>query len=129
MKVFIAYKASGEVEAQLIDNLQIMSDALHAAGVESYSTHLQQQEAAPSGQKMKSAFLKLDECDAVLAFVQNEEKSEGMILEIGYAYGKKPIHVFAKRGVHMSSFELADSVSEWDDVEQLTQLIKELFNA
>lgn len=126
MKVFLAYRATGEDQTTLLDRLQIISDALHAAGVESYSAHLQQ-DPAPSGKTFKTAFAKIDDSDAVLVFVQSAEKSEGMSLEVGYAYGRKPIHVFAKRGVYLTSFELADSVTEYQDVDELTHLIGEKF--
>ncbi len=126
MKVFIAYDMNGEKQEELVNNLEIISNALHAAGVDSYSTHLQHQEA-PSGQTIKHAFQKIDDSDAVLAFVQSPEVSESMVLEIGYSYIRKPIHVFTKQGVEMASFELADSVTEWTDVDELAHLIKERF--
>lgn len=126
MKVFVAYDKANEDQHELLDTLKIISDALHAAGVESYSAHLQQ-DATPSGDTMKAAFGKIDECDSVLAVVQTEARSEAAILEIGYAYGRKPIHVFARAGVHLASFELADSLTEWSDTDQLTQQIKARF--
>jgi nucleoside 2-deoxyribosyltransferase len=126
MKVFIAYDMNGENREELLATLEQISNALHAAGVESYSTHVQQDEA-PTGATMKSAFEKIDDCDAVLAFVQSAEISEAMVLEIGYSYIRKPIHVFTKQGITMTSFELADDITEWTDINQLEHLIKERF--
>jgi nucleoside 2-deoxyribosyltransferase len=128
MKVFIAYDMNGENQEELLNNLEIISDALHAAGVESYSTHLQQDDA-PSGKTMKDAFEMIDGSDAVLVFVQSANISEAMVLEIGYSYVRKPIHVFTKQGVQLSSFELADDITEWTDIEQLTQSVKERFDS
>jgi hypothetical protein len=34
---------------------------------------------------IKQAFLEIKKSDAIFAFVESEEKSEGMLLEIGYA--------------------------------------------
>lgn len=126
MKVFIAYDMNGENQEELLNTLEIISDALHSAGVESYSTHLQQVEA-PSGQTMKHAFEMIDASDAVLVFVQSDDISEAMVLEIGYSYIRKPIHVFTKQGIQLSSFELADDIAEWTDVQQLTELVKGRF--
>lgn len=127
MKVFLAYRATGEDQTALYDRLQIISDALHAAGVESYSMHLQQ-DSAPTGKTMKIAFEKIDQCDAVLVFVQSAEKSEGMSIEVGYAYGAhKPIHVITRKGVYLTSFELADSITEYEEIDELTKLITDKF--
>lgn len=76
---------------------------------------------------MKLAFEKIDGSDALVVFVQDANKSEGMLLEIGYAYGKKPIHILAKEGIDLASFELADSILRWRDLEHLTGQIKEHF--
>lgn len=126
MKVFIAYDMDGEDRHQLMDRLLMISDALHAAGVESYSTHMQR-EIEPSGETVRAAFAKIDESDAVLAFVQTDSISESMVLEIGHAFGRKPIHIMTKRGIRLASYELADSVTEWDSVEEAIRLIKDRF--
>jgi nucleoside 2-deoxyribosyltransferase len=126
MKVFIAYDMNGENNKELLDSLGLISDALHAAGVDSYSTHVQQDEA-PSGSTMKQAFAKIDESDAVLAIVQTGERSEAAILEVGYAFGRKPIHIMTHPDVKLASFELADSVTEWNTTEELTKMIQERF--
>jgi nucleoside 2-deoxyribosyltransferase len=127
MRIFVAYRATGEDEHTLLQNLRIISDAIHTAGHEPYCTHLQK-EAMPNADKIKTAFGKIDESDALLAFVHSEEKSEGMTLEIGYAYGKKkPIHVFTRASVHLVSFELADTVTEWGSLEELPSLIQDRF--
>jgi len=127
MKVFVAYDMDGAEERQnVLNTLELISNALHAAGVESYSAHVQH-DNEPSGATIRAALEKIDGCDAVLAFVQSENISEGMSLEIGYSYVRKPIYVFAKRGVVLPSFELADSVAEWDSLDEIEHLIKERF--
>lgn len=126
MKVFIAYDMNGEDRNELLETLELISNALHAAGVESYSAHVQH-DAEPSGLTVKAALEKIDGCDAVLAFVQSENISESMVLEIGYSYIRKPIHVLTKRDVILASYELADSVTEWDDLDQIEHLIKQRF--
>lgn len=127
MKVFIAYDMDGEDRHELMDRLLMLSDALHAAGVESYATHMQK-EVEPSGETIRSALAKIDDNDAVLAFVQSDSISESMVLEIGYAYRKKPIHILTRRGIHLASYELADTVTEWDEIEDATQLLRDQFS-
>lgn len=126
MKVFIAYRATGEDQQTLLDSLRVISDAVHAAGHEPYCTHLQQADT-PDIDKIKTAFTKIDESAALLVFVHGNEVSEGMSLEIGYAYGKKPIHVFARRGAHLVSFELADSITEWEAIVELDEKVQDVF--
>ena len=127
MKVFIAYDMdSGEIRQHLLQTLELISNALHAAGVESFSAHVQHDDD-PTGQTIKAALEKIDHCDAVLAFIQSDDVSESMVLEIGYSYIRKPIHVFHKQGISLASYELADSVTEWTELEQIEHLIKERF--
>lgn len=126
MKVFVSYRATGEDQQTLLDDLRIIADAVYAAGHEPYCTHLQQADT-PDIDKVKSALAKIDESDALLVFVNSSDLSEGMSLEIGYAYGKKPIYVFAKRDVYLVSFELADSITEWDDLAELDSKVQDAF--
>lgn len=128
MKVFVAYDMDGEDRSKLLDTLELISNALHAAGVESYSAHVQQ-DTEPSGETIVAALEKINECDAVLAFVQSTNISESMVLEIGYSYGRKPIHILTKTGVTLASYGLADSVTEWAELDQVERLIKDRFTA
>lgn len=126
MKVFVAYDLNGEDQQAVLDTMEQIANALHAAGVESYAAHVQQ-DNTPSGETVRAALKKLDECDAVLALVQSEQVSEALSLEIGYSFGRKPVHVLARQGVSLASFELAETVTEWDSTDQLEHLIKERF--
>ena len=126
MKVFVAYDLNGEDQQTVLNTMEQIANALHAAGVESYVAHVQQDDT-PSGETLRAALSKLEESDAVLALVQSEQVSEALALEVGYSFGRKPIHILAKRGVSMTSFELADTVTEWDATDQLEHLIKERF--
>jgi hypothetical protein len=99
---------------------------LHAAGVESYSAHVQHDDG-PSGETIKGALSKIDNCDAVLAFIQSDDISESMVLEIGYSYIRKPIHVITKRGITLASYELADDVTEYKSLDEIEHIIKERF--
>jgi|GEM_PF-2971326 len=127
MKVFVAFDVNEQGDRQtVLATLELISNALHAAGVESYSAHVQH-DAPLSGQTIKAALEKIDDCDAVLAFVQSDNISEGMILELGYSYIRKPIHIFTKEGISLASYELADSVTEWQNLDQIEHLIKERF--
>jgi nucleoside 2-deoxyribosyltransferase len=127
MKVFIAYDMKeNEDRKELLATLELISNALHAAGVESFSAHVQHDDG-PSGDTIKAALEKIDHCDAVLAFIQSDDVSESMVLEIGYSYIRKPIHVFHKQNITLASYELADSVTPWENLDQIEHLIKERF--
>jgi nucleoside 2-deoxyribosyltransferase len=49
-------------------------------------------------QVIKQAFIEVKKSDVILAFIESEEKSEGMLLEIGYAkaLGKKLVLVIKR---------------------------------
>jgi len=42
----------------------------------------------PIDQVIKQAFIEIEKSDAIIALGESEEKSEGMLLEIGYAKAK-----------------------------------------
>jgi nucleoside 2-deoxyribosyltransferase len=77
---------------------------------------------------MEHAFRNLDECDFLLAYIKSDEKSEGMLVEIGYFIGKgKPFALALKRGVKTTSIaEMAEPLIEFDDLDDLCEKLTKI---
>lgn len=104
MKVFISYRFTGEFPEFLHSVIDPIVAKLAELGHSSYCTlydSLQFEEERWSGKAiMTKAFAELDSSDVVLFLVWNEDISEGLILELGYAIAKgKRIALIAKEDV------------------------------
>jgi len=74
------------------------------------------------------ALRELDESDVVLAFVKSPEKSEGMLLELGYAMatGKKIILALKEGAKPVFLPEIASTVIHFSDLPELYSKLKTL---
>ena len=71
---------------------------------------------------------RLDSAEAILALIKSEEKSEGMLMEIGYAWGrdKKLILAINKDVKNTHLREFADTIIEFSDINELYEKLKNL---
>ena len=76
-------------------------------------------------QILNHALNELKQSDVYLALIKSEDKSEGMLMEAGYAIAeKKRFYLAIKKGVHTTFMrQMADKVIEF---ETLDELCKEL---
>lgn len=95
MKIYVAYKHLGENETQLRKTLENIAKEIHQSG---HDTFIYFRDIQKWGNKectltpkqlIMKGFKELEKCDTVLAIVNCEEKSEGMLLEMGYAKALK----------------------------------------
>lgn len=77
---------------------------------------------------MEHAFKEIENSDALLIIIRNENKSEGMLMEVGYALSKKKrILLLIEENVKDTYLrELADDVVEFNDVDGLCDKLKKL---
>ncbi|HII14888.1 MAG TPA: hypothetical protein HA362_01095 [Nanoarchaeota archaeon] len=81
----------------------------------------------PVNQVIINAFAELKKCDGFFAFVESDEKSEGLLLEAGYtkALGKR-IVLAIKKGVNLRFLRaIADKVIAFESLDELKGKIKE----
>jgi nucleoside 2-deoxyribosyltransferase len=132
MKIFISYKFAGEDPGELEKTLNEISNVLKGAGHEIYSASEDEKLFIEKKFTLKKilnhALEKLNNSDCILVFVRSYEKSEGMLLEIGYALAKKKKMILAiKKGIRLSfTEEIADKVIEFTDINDLKQKLKEI---
>jgi nucleoside 2-deoxyribosyltransferase len=129
MKYFIAYRFTGDDPAKVGKRVGLVADALKAAGHEVYHNADQAERYESSGmtprQILDEGFAELDMCDAVLVLLAGNERSEGQLMEVGYAYAKgKRIVVALKTGVTTYVDLMADQVIEWSEMAELQERLR-----
>lgn len=104
MKTFVAYRHTGEDPKQLGQLMQSIKAGLTESGIEFYCTYFSEQnfvaEKLSASDIMYHAFEIIDKQDFLLVILNSHEKSEGMLMEVGYCIAKGiPILVAIKEGV------------------------------
>lgn len=127
MKIFLSYRFTGEDPAELSTNLGAIMKTLRECGHEVYCSIEDEawfrEKKHTNKEIMEHAFKNLDECDLLLAFIKSDEKSEGMLVEIGYFLGKgKPVALALKQGVKTTSLaEMATPLIDFSDLNNLCE--------
>lgn len=129
-KIFISYKFSGEDIRELKEILGLLISKLRDLGnfvycsIEDESWFYERKKS--NREILDRAFEKLDESDLVIVFVNSQEKSEGMLLEIGYSLAKnKKIISLIRKGVKMNFLpEFSENVIEFEDINDLVNKIE-----
>ena len=92
-KYFIAYRHTGADENRLAELLPAVKNALENAGHEIYCTYFMNDDFVGANltnrQIMDQAFAQIENIGQVIIILDTNDKSEGMLMEIGYCYAKK----------------------------------------
>ncbi len=105
MKVFVAYKHTGENFKDLYKILSVVRDAFNSVGVSVhcafFDKEVSDEKKLTAREKMNHAFEAIDGgCDMLFVLQASIDKSEGMILEVGYCIAKNiPVIVATKKGI------------------------------
>ncbi len=131
MKIFLSYRFTGEDPAELKESLGKILATLRVGNKHevycSFEDELWFREKNRTNKEiMEHAFQKLDNSDLLLAYIKSDEKSEGMLVEIGYVVGKgKPFALALKRGVKTTSIQqMANPLIEFDTLDDLCEKLK-----
>ncbi len=116
MKIQLAYRVSGENREEVIKTLKGLCAVLEDAGHKTYCPIL---DSKFNG--IRGTLKHLDKNDALLVYAKSEKKSEGMLLETGYAKGRgKRLFLAIKRGLdYKHTRALADVIFEYADMRDL----------
>jgi nucleoside 2-deoxyribosyltransferase len=132
MKAFIAYRHKGEDPERLLRLLTAVRDGLTEAGVNAYCTFFDDDTFKDKGYKareiMDHAFKKIGTVDVLFVIMNSDEKSEGMLMQIGYCIAKEIPVVVAVKDTVKSSYvpDMAAYSIVWSDIDDLTHKIGEL---
>ncbi|MCX6748044.1 MAG: nucleoside 2-deoxyribosyltransferase [Candidatus Pacearchaeota archaeon] len=124
MKIFISFKYTGENKEELKENMRKICAASEKENHEHYCTLFEDNSFFKKSKKQifEYAFKKIDEADIVLVILKSEEKSEGMLLEVGYVLGERKKLILAVQKDIKNTYlrELADNTIEFNNIEDLT---------
>ncbi len=130
MKIILAYRFTGEDPTELGVTIGSIVKALRDAGHTVYCSLEDEtwfrEKKRTNAEIMSHAFEQIDSVDAILAFVRSNEKSEGMLLEIGYGLAKgKRLIIALKNGINMTSLhQMANPLITFDTLEELCEKLK-----
>ena len=133
MKIYIAYRFTGEDPKVLREDMDNITKALTILGHEIYCSFDREQYFKDnnfSGKQIVEYSLdKMNDCDAILAYIKSPEKSEGLLIEMGYAIAKeKAIYLLTGIGVKtIYLHEIAKKHIEFSSQSEIAENIKELF--
>ncbi|MCL5093827.1 MAG: nucleoside 2-deoxyribosyltransferase domain-containing protein [Patescibacteria group bacterium] len=134
MKIFLSYKFTGEKPEELNKNIPAIKDLLEKEGHEVFCTFFDGEEFQANNfskkQILEHALGYLDNSDLMLVFLNSPEKSEGMLLEIGYAIANKKRFVLAIRKGIKTVFirEFAEKVIEFEVISDLSNKLQKQEN-
>jgi len=132
MKIFLMYRFTGENFAELEKICNQIISAIEKAGHECFCSISKEEHYKKNNFTRRQKYLDLinetNNADAVLAVVTSNEKSEGMLVETGYAFAKgKDIILAIKKGVHSEMIEyMAKQKIEFDTIEELCKKLSKL---
>ncbi|MDO8470038.1 MAG: nucleoside 2-deoxyribosyltransferase [bacterium] len=132
MKIFISFRFTGEDMSELKGVIRGIEEALHAAGHETVCSVWEEEkftkERFTPRQILEWALRELDSADTYLAFVKSTERSEGMLLEAGYALAKGKRFIVAVRRDITTTFlrHIADTIIEYDSYGDLYAKLRNL---
>lgn len=136
-KIFIAYRFTGEPTEALTEMIECTTRSLAQAGFNAFSSFPEEDNFLQAGMNpgdiIDHMCRKLPSVDALLVIVKSTEKSEGMLIEVGYRnalrdHGIKNIALVlaVKHGVHTHLRFIADTVIEFDTLPQLYERLSVL---
>ncbi len=127
--IFVSYKYTGEDKKELDKIMRLICDGLKKNNHNPYCT-LWDNELQKKGKKelFKTAMNKIDNSDMLLVFLNGNDKSEGMLMEIGYSMAKKKkIVLIVKKDIKNTHLrELIEQVYEFNNLKDLEEVIKKI---
>jgi nucleoside 2-deoxyribosyltransferase len=131
MKIYLTYKLSGADKEKLKNELEKISQCLENIGYQTFIFYRDMNkwgeiEISPD-KILEKAFREIKNSDIVFVFLDKIEKSEGMLLELGYAKAlNKKIILAIQKDIPKFYFtkSLSDMIIEFDNLENLIEKIK-----
>lgn len=132
MKIYLAYRFHGEDFTTLKQELDEIANSLSAAGHQVHHSVSREEYFQKNNFSKKQIFDysidKLKKSDALLAYIKSPEKSEGMLLEIGFALAlNKPVYAVIKQSIETNFVtEIAQKVIRYNDLSDLKESLATL---
>lgn len=131
MKIFLSYRFTGEdikkLETIIKNICSKLEELEHTCYCSLWDEDYFQKNRYSNTQILNHALGKLDDSDIYLAFINSNEKSEGVLIEAGYALAKKKIIYSAIRKGVKTTFvkELSDKNIDFSSLNELIEKLKQ----
>jgi len=127
MKIHIAYKFTGEDRKKLEKDMKKICSILRNKGHEVFCTLFDNNLPKLKKELFNNAFNKIDNSEVVLVLIKSEDKSEGLLMEVGYSIANKKRIVLAIKDAVKNTHlrDLIDEVIEFKDIEDLANKLEE----
>jgi len=128
MKIQLAYKFTGEDTEKLTEELKIIKSILEERGHEIYIPVLDPERPDNKKELFLGTIDRIKDIDIFLVLMKSEAKSEGMLMEVGHAFGlgKKVILAINKDVKNTHLRELIDNIIEFENIDDLYNKLKEI---
>ena len=132
MKILLSYKFADEDIDELQEFIDNIKDSLHGSGHELITTFYDKdmfdKNSSTNRQIMDKALKYLRKSDAHLIIIRSPEKSEGMLIEVGYSYAiRKKMILAIKKGLKTRWVsELVNEIIEFDTLEDLYNKLRSI---
>lgn len=129
-RFFIAYRHTGEDIQELEQRIRTVEMSLATHDIQAYATLFDQESFtknhASAGTIMEEAFQKIAAMDGLFVLIMGNDKSEGQLIEVGYAIAsKKPVIVAYQKQANTYVPELANIAIAFDDLADLANKIRD----
>ena len=132
MKIFLSYKFTGEDPKKLTEFIQNICDSLKKAKHETLTTFWNKKEfekaKATKKDIMKKSLTYIDNSNYYLGLIKSSEKSEGQLIELGYALARgRKIIIAIKKDIKMTwATEVANKIIIFKTEEELYKKLEKL---
>lgn len=129
-RFFIAYRHTGEDIQELEQRIRTIETALATHGIQAYATLFDQESFTKNhtsaSKIMEEAFQKIAVMDGLFVLIMNGDKSEGQLIEVGYAIAsKKPVVVAYQKDANTYVPELANVAIAFEDLDDLAAKVRD----
>lgn len=132
MKIFISQKFRGVDKKILKEKIKKVALALEKRGHSTFNYFRDRENwqpgKYPQSRVIREALEEIRKCDAILAIINQREKSEGMLLEIGFAkaLGKKVILLIFEGFSSVFLETLADKIIRLKSLEEINKKLENI---
>lgn len=133
MKCFLSYRHTGENPRKLSQLLDPIVSTLKKQGHHVICTFFDEHNTlgttAPPKDMMAQALRLIDTVDVLLVLQDSPERSEGMLMEVGYCIAKNIPVIVATRSTVSGTYlpSMADAATRYDSIEDLTRWLETEF--
>lgn len=127
--IFVSYKYTGEDKSELGKIMKVICEGLKKKGHNPYCTFWDNDLQAKAKKEIfKTAMYKIDNSDILLVFLNSDNKSEGMLMEVGYSMAKrKEIILLVRKEIKNTHLrELIEQVYEFNNLNDIKDVIKNI---